>query len=138
MRKKVKTTPLQCAILWALAETGECSLPVLLNILLSKFPHLSPISLQNEVESSIGILRRAGCLYLTRVVGGERTNIPVLDREALNLGDLLSWDDARREFSVSEEHVADVIVQLTNGGVEWLDLITAASNEPTPVVRPRK
>jgi hypothetical protein len=36
--------------LWALADTGECGLPALLNNLLHKFPHLPPASLQKEVE----------------------------------------------------------------------------------------
>ena len=137
MRKKIKTTPLQREILWALAETGECSLPALLNSLLPKFSYL-PVSMQNEVERSLGILRRAGCLYLTRVIGRERRSVLAVEMDALNLGNMLSWDENGRGFFVNEDNVADVIVQLTKGGVEWLDLIAAQSSEPTPVWRSRK
>ncbi len=137
MLKKVKTTPLQREILWALADTGECSLPVLLNNLLPKFTKLFPASLQKEVERSLGILWRAGCIYLMRVVDGERKNVLAPEMDVLDLGGMLSWDEARGGYVVREDNVSDIVVQLTNGGVHWLDLIAAESNKPVPVWRPR-
>ncbi|MBV9957189.1 MAG: hypothetical protein JO360_02155 [Acidobacteria bacterium] len=128
MRKKVKTTPLQREILRALAQTGECSLPVLLGQLRLKFSQLSPAKLQGEVERSLGILKRAGCLYLSRLIGDERKNVPADEWTALGLGRMLSWDDEQGGWFVIEDHVSDVIVRLTNGGVKWLDLIAAQSN----------
>jgi hypothetical protein len=138
MQKKVKTTPLQREILWALANTGECSLPALLNGLPAKFPHLPPAALQDEVERSLGILWRAGCLYLMRIVGGERKSVLVPEMVVLDLGRVLSRDDAIGGWQVGEDNVADVLVQLTNGGVEWLDLIATQSSEPVPVWRPQE
>jgi hypothetical protein len=138
MLKKVKTTPLQREILWALADAGECSLPALLSSLLRKFPDLPPAALRDEVERSLGILWRAGCLYLMRVVGGERKGVLVSEMEDLNLGQMLSWDEASGGWVVSGDNLADVVVQLTNGGVQWLDLIAAQSSEAVPVWRPRQ
>jgi hypothetical protein len=138
MQKKVKTTPLQREILWALANTGECSLPALLNSLPPKFPLLTLAALQDEVERSLRILWRAGCLYLMRLVGGERKSVLVTEMKVLGLGRLLSRDDASGEWYVAEDNVADVVVQLTNCGGQWLDLIATESTEPVPVWRPRE
>ena len=99
MQKKVKTTPLQREILWALAETGECSLPALLSCLHPKFLHLSPAALEDEVERSLGIVWRAGCVYLKRIVDGERKTVLVSEMQALDLGRLLSRDEASGEWS---------------------------------------
>jgi hypothetical protein len=138
MQKKVKTTPLQREILWALANTGECSLPALLSSLPSKFPHLPPAALQDKVERSVGILWRAGCLYLIRIVDGERRSVLVPEMENLDLGRVLTWDDASGGWVAGEDNVTDVVVQLTNGGVQWLNLIAAQSTEPVPVWKPRQ
>ena len=138
MQNKVKTTPLQREVLRALAETGECSLPALLGSLSPKFPRLPPAPLRNEVERSLAVLWRAGCLYLMRVVGGERKIVLVPEMEALDLGRMLSWDEASGGWRVSENDVGDVVVQLTGGGVRWLDSIAAQSTETAPVRRSRQ
>jgi hypothetical protein len=138
MQKKVKTTPLQREILWALADRGECSLPALLDSLSAKFPALSPAALRKEVARSLGVLWRAGCLSLMRVVGGERQGILAPEMAALDLSRILAWDEARGRWEVSEAGAEDVIVHLTAGGVHWLDLIAAQSSDPVPVWRPRQ
>lgn len=136
MRKKVKTTPLQREILRALADSGVYSLPSLLNSLIPKSPHLSPASLLKEVERSLVILYRAGCLYLLREIGGARKEVLFPEMFALNLGRILSWEEDEGGFVVSEDGVADLVVQLTNGGVYWLELIAAQSDKPVSVRRP--
>ena len=138
MQKKVKTTPLQREILWALADTGERSLPALLDGLSAKSPALSPDALRKEVARSLGVLWRAGCLYLMRVVAGERQGVLAPEMAALDLGRMLAWDEARGGWGVSEAGTDSVIAHLTAGGVHWLDLIAAQSSDPVPVWRPRQ
>lgn len=138
MQKKVKTTPVQREILWALADTGDCSLPALLGSLSAKYPTHSPAALRKEVERSLRVLWRAGCLYLMRVAGGERRIVLVPEMEALDLGRVLSWDEASGGWEVGEANTDGIVVQLTGGGVHWLDLIAAQSSDPTPVWRPRQ
>ena len=137
MRNKIKTTPLQREILSALANTGECSLPALLSGLRSKFPHLASAALQDNVEQSLGILWRAGCIYLMRIVDGEKRSILVPEMEALDLGKLLRWDGATDWWIAGEDNVADVIIQITNNGVQWLEAIAAESRDPLHVWKPR-
>ncbi|HEY0079558.1 MAG TPA: hypothetical protein VGB73_13175 [Pyrinomonadaceae bacterium] len=120
---------MQREILWALADSGECSLPVLLNSLPPKYPEFPPAPLIKEVGRSLGILYRAGCLYLTRATGGERKHVPAHEMAALNLGRMLSWVEGGVGFVVSEGDVADVIVLLTNGGAQWLEVTAAQSGK---------
>lgn len=138
MQKKIKTTPLQREILWALADTGERSLPALLENLSAKFPTLSPAALRKAVARSLGVLWRAGCLYLMRVVARERQGILAPEMAALDLSRMISWDEERGGWVVSEAGADDVIVHLTTGGAHWLDLIAAQSSDPAPVWRPRQ
>lgn len=137
MRNKIKTTPLQREILSALANTGDCSLPALLSSLRSEFPHLASVALQDNVERSLGILWRAGCIYLMRVVEGEKRTILVPEMEELDLCKLLRWDGARDRWLAAEDNVADVIIQITNNGVQWLEAIAAESSDPLQVWKPR-
>lgn len=127
MQKKIKTTPLQREILSALANTGECSLPALLSSFRSKFPHPASASLRDHVEQSLGILWRAGCIYLMRIVDGEKRTILVPEMEELDLDKLLRWDGASDRWITGEENVADVMIQITNNGVQWLEVIAAES-----------
>jgi hypothetical protein len=94
MLKKVKTTPSQRGILWALADTGDCSPPALPESLSTKFPALAPAALRKEVARSPGVLWRAGCLYLMRVVGGERQGVFAPEMATLDLSQILSWNGA--------------------------------------------
>lgn len=138
MQKKVKITPLQREVLWALADTGERSLPALLNSLSAKFPALSPAALREEAGRSLGVLWRAGCLYLMRVVGGERRGVLAPEMAALDLGRMLSRDEASGGRGVSEAGAEGIIVHLTTGGMHWLELMAAQSSDPVPVWRPRQ
>src|SRR4051794_13349336 len=113
MRKKVKTTPLQREILRALAGTGNQSLPALLNSLSASFTALNPDALIKEVERSLGVLKRAGCLYLMRVVGGESRSVLAPEMATLDLNRLVRRDEAGGVWEVSEANTEDVVVQLT-------------------------
>ena len=137
MQNKIKTTPLQREILSALANTGECSLPALLSSLRSKFPNLASATLQNHVEQSLGILWRAGCIYLMRIVNGQKRTFLAPEMEELDLGKLLRWDGASDRWMAGEDNVADVIIQITNNGVQWLEVIAAESSDPLHVWKPR-
>ena len=137
MRKRIKTTPLQREILSALANSGDCSLPALLSSLRSKFPHLALAALQDHVEQSLGILWRAGCIYLMRIVDGEKRTVLVPEMEELDLHKLLTWDGASDGWIAGENNVADVIIQITNNGVQWLEVIAAQQNDPLHVWKPR-
>jgi hypothetical protein len=136
MLKKIRTTPLQREILSALANTGGCSLPALLSSLRSKFPHLASAALQDNVEQSLGILWRAGCIYLMRIIDGEKRTVLVPEMKELDLGKLLRWDGASDRWIAGENNVADVIIQITNNGVQWLEVIAAESSNPLYVRKP--
>jgi hypothetical protein len=124
-RKKVKTSPLQREILWSLAENGERDLTAILNLLRHKFSH-SRGALVKEVARSLGILERMGCLYLK--YGSE-----------LPLELSVEWDEKNQGWIVKqlEPAIVDVVVHLTKGGCEVLDLIAQQSSEPTPVWMPK-
>ena len=138
MRKKVKTTPLQREILWSLAATGEASLLGMLRSLEAKFPNDSSDALLKDVQRSLGVLRRAGFLYLLWQFETERKSMLWKEASALSLEESIARDEATHVWSIYEPpNAKDIIVQLTQGGVEALELIAAQSDEPTPVWRPQ-
>ena len=136
MQKEVKTTPLQREILRALADTGDCSLPTLLNSLPAKSPALPPAALLEEVGRSLVTLYRAGCLYLMRGAGGKTLTVLVPEMAALDLCRMLRRDEAGGGWEVNEAEISDVVVRLTAGGLYWPDLIAAESSGLAPVRRP--
>lgn len=135
MRMKVKTTPLQREILWSLAATGECSLIGLLDSLQQKFLDLTPEALLKEVERSLGVLQRMGCLYLDWEYLSGRKLVRVDEWQTLSLERFLSWNEAEGRWGTSSvaEGLKDVVMRLTQGGVEVQQMIAAQSGGLTPV-----
>jgi hypothetical protein len=123
MQRKVKTTTLQCEILWTLAETNEYPLSGLLNNLRTKFPERSSTELRGEVERSIGILYRSGCLFLARLEDNERKWIRSEEMIRLDLAEMIRFDASADSWIVCEVGVSDLIILLTQGGLRWLELI---------------
>lgn len=136
--RKVKTTPFQREVLWSLAETGERGVLVMLDILRSRFPDDTPDALLKELERSLGILGRMGCLYLCWQDENERRPVLVDERRTLSFKHLLRWNEASKHWVMLEQAspVKDIIVQLTKGGVEVLELI-AQQHNGAPVWRQR-
>ena len=135
--RKVKTTPLQREVLWSLAETGERGILAMLDILRSRFPAVTNEALLKELERSLSILGRMGCLFLCWQYEDERRPVRFEERRALSLESLLCWDEASKHWAVRGQAspvLKDIIVQLTKGGVEVLELI-ARQYDGAPVWR---
>lgn len=116
MKRKLKASPLQRSILVFLADSGDCSLTILLNNLLST-SCLSPDSFLKEIERSLRILHRAGCLFLTRQKGEDRSDVLAQEMCSLDLSVIFSRKESDRDFIFVESGVDDIVVLLTNGGV---------------------
>jgi hypothetical protein len=65
-----------------------------------------------------------------RIIDGEKRTLLVPEMEELDLGKLLRWDGASDRWIAGENNVADVIIQITNNGVQWLEVIAAESSNP--------
>jgi hypothetical protein len=124
MRKRVKTTPLQREILRALVSEGHRSLPALLHDLQGAFPVDSYAMQLERLERSLAVLIRMGCVYLARIVDSEKKQFFVDEMNQLSLEKLVRWDETTRgwNFQSLEPMVTDIVVQLTKGGVEELEL----------------
>lgn len=140
MRRKIKTTPFQREILWALANDGRESLLALLKNLALKFPTDLPNSTLQKTERDIGVLERHGLLYLIWQLDNREREMLWTERNTIQLKDLFRWNEKNGQWEVQprEPPFVDLIVQLTRGGVEALDLIAAQSTEPAPVWRPKE
>ena len=140
MRQKLKTTPLQREILWALADDGRESLTTLLKDLVLKFREQSPNSILEEAERSIGVLERLGFLYFVWKLGSEEQPVLIMHRKLVQFKNMFRWDETSEQWELEPGKLAftDIILQLTQGGVEALDLISAQSSEPTPRWKPKE
>lgn len=125
MRKKVKITPFQREILLVLAgsEQYKCSLPALLDDLQAAFPVDSHSEQLERLARSLGILKRMGCLYVCRIMPGEKL-VYVHEMDRSSLEQMVRWDDIKGgwNFQPLEPAVIDIIVGLNQGGVEVLEL----------------
>ena len=140
MRQKIKTTPFQREILWALADKGREKLLTLLKNLSLKFPTESPNTILETAERDIAALERQGLLYLIWQSGSEEQPVLATERESIAFKGLLRWNETRNQWEVQPREPAftDLILQLTQGGAEALDLIAAQSSEPTPIWRTKE
>jgi len=124
-----------------MADDGRVSLLALLKHLAMKFTSESPNTLLQRTDRDIRVLEGHGCLYLIWQIGAEEK--PVLygpERTTLQFNDLFRWDETSKHWKVEprERAFTDLILQLTQGGVEVLDLISAQSSEPTPRWKPKE
>lgn len=138
MRRKIKTTPFQREILWALADDGRASVLALLKDLALKFPAESPSTILQKAERDIRVLE--GLFWLFWQNGSEERAVLTTERSTMPFKDLFRWNETSNQWEVQPREPAftDIILQLTQGGVEALDLIAAESSEPTPVWRPKE
>ena len=129
VRQKVKTTPDQREVLWLLAESDRMSCLLILNTLHSKFG-VSPDTFLGRIERALAVLKHLGCVYFLWQFESEIRPVLANERPELSLKDLFVWDEnAKAWVAQPQSNVVDLIVQLTRGGVEILDLIP---QEPTP------
>ena len=142
MRRKIKTTPFQREILWAMAadENGRISFLALLQKLMLKFPAESPSMLLQQVERDIRVLEHHAGLYFYWKFHDEERPVLWSKRTTMQFKDFFRWNETSNEWEVQpgDPSFTDLIVQLTQGAVEVLDLIAAQSSEPTPVWKPKK
>ena len=118
MRQKLKTTPLQREILWALADDGRASLVALLKNLVLKFRAQSPSSILEEAERSIGVLERQGFLCLIWQLGSEERSVLTTERKLVQFKNLFRWNETSKQWELEprERAFTDLILQLTQGG----------------------
>jgi hypothetical protein len=138
MRRKIKTTPFQREILWALADDGRVSLLELLGDLVLKFPAESPSTILQRAERDIRVLE--GFFWLFWRNGSEERSVLTTERSTMPFKDLFRWNETSNQWEVQPRQPAftDIILQLTQAGVKALELIAAQSNEPTPVFKPKE
>ncbi len=138
MRRKLKTTPFQREILWALADDGRASLLALLKDLALKFPAESLSTILQRAERDIRVL--AGFFYLIWQIGSEERSVLTTERSTMRFKDLFRWNETSNQWEAQPREPAftDIILQLNQAGVEALDLIAAQSSEPTPFWRARE
>jgi hypothetical protein len=122
-----------------MGDDGRESLITLLNDLVMKFRAQSPSSILEEAERSIGVLEHQGFLYLIWQLGSDERSVLTTERKLVQFKDLFRWDDTSKQWELKprERAFTDLILQLTQGGVEALDLISAQSSKPTPPWEPR-
>src|SRR5688500_11247140 len=127
MRRRVKTTPFQREILWSMADDaeGRISFLALLKHLTLKFPAEPPDKLLQKIERDIRVLERQVGLYFYWQLDAEEKSVLWTERTAMQFKDLFRWNETANQWEVQpkEPPFSDLIVQLTQGAVEVLELI---------------
>jgi len=123
-----------------MADDGRVSLLALLKHLALKFPAESPHTLLQRADRDIRVVEGHGCLFLIWQIGTEEKPVLWPERTTLQFNDLFRWDETSEQWKVEpgERAFTDLILQLTQGGVEVLDLIASQSSEPTPRWKPKE
>lgn len=121
-----------------MADDGRVSLLALLKHLALKFPAESPETVLQKAERDIRVLE--GFFYLIWQNGSEEWPVLTTERTTMPFKDILYWNEASTQWEVqpSEPAFTDIVLQLTQAGVEALDLISSQSSEPTPRWRPKE
>jgi hypothetical protein len=114
------------------------SLLALLKHLALKFPAESPGTILQRAERDIRVLE--GFFWLLWQNGSEERPVLTTERSTMPFKDILRWNEASNQWEVQPREPAftDIVLQLTQGGVEVLDLISAQSSEPTPRWKPKE
>lgn len=122
-----------------MADEGRVSFLALLKYLMLKFP-AEPDKLLQRIERDIRVLERQAGLYFYWQLDAEEKSVLWTERTTMQFKDLFRWNETANQWEVQpkEPPFTDLIVQLTQGAVEVLDLIAAESSEPTPVWRPKE
>ena len=120
-----------------MADDGRASLLAFLQHLLLKFPTESPDNILQRAERDIRVLE--GSFWLFWQNGSEERSVVTTERSTMPFKDLFSWNEAINQYEVKPREPAftDIILQLTRGGREVLDLIATQSTEPTAVWKPK-
>ena len=123
-----------------MADDGRVGFLTLIKHLAMKFTSESPSTLLQRTDRDITVLERHGCLYLIWQLGAEEKPVLWPERTTLQFKELFRWDETSKQWKVEPREPAftDLILQLTQGGVEALDLISAQSSEPTPRWKPKE
>ncbi|HEV8429952.1 MAG TPA: hypothetical protein VGQ41_18775 [Pyrinomonadaceae bacterium] len=123
-----------------MANDGRVGFLALIKHLAMKFTSESPNTLLQRTERDITVLEGHGCLYLIWQIGTEEKPVLWPERTTLQFNELFRLDETSKQWKVEprERAFTDLILQLTQGGVEALDLIAAQSSEPTPIWRPKE
>jgi len=121
-----------------MADDGRVSLLTLLKHLAMKFPADSPDTILQRAERDIRVLE--GFFYLIWQNGSEERSVLTTERSTMPFKDILCWNEASNQWEVQPREPAftDIILQLTQAGVEALDLISSQSSESTPRWRPKE
>ena len=123
-----------------MADEGRISLLALLKHLMLKFPAESSSTILHRVERDIRVLKTHAPLHLFWQFGNEEKLVLWPEMETLQFKDLFRWNETATQWEVQPREPAftDLIVQLTRGAVEVLEIVAAESSEPTPVWRPKE
>lgn len=123
-----------------MADESRISFLALLKYLMLKFPAEPPEKLLQRIERDIRVLERQAGLYFYWQLDAEEKSVLWTERTTMQFKDLFRWSETANQWEVQpkEPPFTDLIVQLTQGAVEVLDLIAAESSEPTPVWRPKE
>ena len=123
-----------------MANDGRVGFLALIEHLAMKFTSESPNMLLQRADRDITVLERHGCLYLVWQMGAEEKPVLWPGRTTLQFKDLFRWDEMSKQWKAEPREPAftDLILQLTQGGVEALDFISAQSSEPTPRWKPKE
>ena len=120
-----------------MADDGRVSLLDLLQHLALKFPAESPGTILQRAERDIKVLEEF--FYLIWQNGSEERPVLTTERSTMPFKEILRWNEASNQWEVQprESAFTDIVLQLTQGGVEALDLISSQSSEPTPRWKPK-
>ena len=119
-----------------LAESDRVGCLVILNTLHGKFG-VSPDTFLARIDRALAVLKNLSCVNFFWQFESEIR--PVLANEPEpSLKNLFVWDENAKAWLARQQQskFVDLIVQLTQGGVEILDIIASQSEEPTPTWKP--
>ena len=123
-RKRIRLTPMQKAILSFPGSDGLVSLPSMMDHLWAEFPRASREDFIDEVQNTLLTLRRLGDLYIELQNGTDRRPITVDEWCSFSLPNFIEWDGDGQRWTLSpgQTGVEDVFVQLSQGGINDLEL----------------
>ena len=115
---------MQKAILSFPGSDGLVSLPSMMDHLWAEFPQMSREDFIHEVQNALLTLRHLGDLYIELQNGTDRRPITVDEWCSFSLPNFIEWDSDGQRWTLSpgQTGVEDVFVQLSQGGINDLEL----------------